>query len=247
MIDSFSILALSAAAVVFAGVSKGGFGSGASFASASMLALVMPPGQALGLLLPLLMLIDVASLKPYWRKWDVRQTWMLCLAAVPGVSFGALFYTMVNEDGLRLLIGLVSLGFVIWQLRPRGVVGNIRLPMWAGCLAGFAGGFTSFVSHAGGPPVAVYLLSLGLRKTTYQATTVLVFWCVNVMKAVPYAFLGIFTVETLLTDLVLVPFAFLGTWLGVKAHYAVSERVFFALTYLLLTATGCKLIWDAMT
>ena len=53
-------------AVVFAGISKGGFGSGAAFASAPMLAMIMPPELAIGLMLPLLMVIDFASLKFYF-------------------------------------------------------------------------------------------------------------------------------------------------------------------------------------
>ena len=34
-------------AVIFAGISKGGFGSGVAFASSSILALILTPGQAL--------------------------------------------------------------------------------------------------------------------------------------------------------------------------------------------------------
>lgn len=119
------------------------------------------------------------------------------------------------------------------------------MPVWAGLLAGALAGFTSFVSHAGGPPAAVYLLSRGLSKTAYQATTVLVFWAINIAKFVPYAFLGVFTFETLRAGAILAPFALLGSWVGVKLHHAVSERVFFALTYALLTITGVKLIFDA--
>jgi len=38
-----------------------------------------------------------------------------------------------------------------------------------------------------------------------------------------------------------------GAWLGVKAHHLVPERAFFAITYVALVLTGCKLIWDAVT
>ena len=49
-------------AVLISAASKGGFGGGAGFASAPLLALAMPPAQAVGLLLPLLMLMDLLSL-----------------------------------------------------------------------------------------------------------------------------------------------------------------------------------------
>jgi hypothetical protein len=246
---NLQVFALAAVAVAFAGVSKGGFGSGAAFASAAILALVMPPGQALGIMLPLLMLIDLATLRPYWRRWDWAAARLLILGALPGVALGVVLWQVANDDVIRFLIGAIALGFVAWRLaEARGMIRPAvrRLGHGWGLTAGLAAGFTSFVSHAGGPPAAVYLLSGRTDKTTFQATTVLVFWIINIAKAVPYGVLGIFTAETLAANVVLAPFALLGAWAGVKAHFLVPERAFFLLTYLLLSLTGAKLIWDAL-
>lgn len=237
-------------AVIFAGISKGGFGSGAAFAAASVLALVVEPGLALGVMLPLLMLIDVSTLRPYWGKWDMQAAVLLIAGGVPGVALGALLYKIAEPDVFRVLIGAISIGFVLWQmlkasgmLKPR----SRALTRRAGAFAGLIAGFTSFVSHAGGPPAAVYLLSKSLTKTQYQATTVIVFWAINIAKFVPYAFLGMFTAQTFVANLVLAPFAVFGAWLGVKAHSLVPERAFFTVTYVLLTVTGLKLISDGLT
>jgi len=246
----WDVYAIGMAAAILAGISKGGFGSGAAFASATILALFVAPGVALGIMLPLLMLIDAATLRPYWRQWSWPDARLLALGALPGVGLGALLYRVAEPDVFRFLIGAVALTFVAWQIARRtALIRPARHPMpaWGGALAGLAAGFTSFVSHAGGPAVAVYLLSRKVDKTRFQATTVLVFALVNLVKVVPYAFLGIFTRETLLLDLSLAPFALLGAWLGVRAHRRVPERVFFAITYVLLSVTGGKLIWDALT
>lgn len=244
------IFALAAVAVTFAGVSKGGFGSGAAFASAAILALVMPPGQALGIMLPLLMLIDLATLRPYWRRWDWQAGRLLILGALPGVALGVALWRVANDDAIRFLIGAIALAFVGWRLaEARGLIRPAARqlgPGW-GLAAGLTAGFTSFVSHAGGPPAAVYLLSGRPDKTTFQATTVLIFWIINIAKAVPYGVLGIFTAETLAANVVLAPFALLGAWIGIRAHFLVPERMFFAVTYILLAVTGGKLIWDALT
>ncbi len=245
-----AFFAIAAPAVVFAGVSKGGFGSGAAFASASILALIIEPGAALGLMLPLLMLIDLATLRPYWGRWSWPDARVLILGGVPGVMAGFALFRVADADLLRLLIGVFSLGFVAWHYaRRRGLVRPFahRLPLRVGLLAGVAAGFTSFVSHAGGPPAAFYLLSQRIGKTTYQASTVLVFWAINIAKFIPYAFLGLFTYETVLADLILAPFALIGAWMGVRAHAAIPEAAFFTLTYVLLSLTGAKLIWDALT
>jgi hypothetical protein len=242
--------AIAGPAVIFAAISKGGFGSGAAFAASSSLAIVVDPGLALGVMLPLLMLMDAASLRPYWGRWHLREALLIIAGALPGIALGAALYNVASPDLLRLLIGLVSVGFVIWQISlKRGWLrlGGQPMPDSAGVVAGVATGFTSFVSHAGGPPAAVFLLTRGLGKTGYQATSVLIFWAVNIAKFIPYAFLGMFTLETAQANLLLAPFALLGTWLGVRAHHLVPERAFFRLTYALLTVTGLKLIWDGLT
>jgi uncharacterized membrane protein YfcA len=215
-----------------------------------MLALVVEPGVALGTMLPLLMVMDAATLGPYWRKWSWPDARLLIVGGVVGTAIGAGLWRLANADLLRLLIGFIALAFVVWQ--TAGARGWIRIgegavPPWGGTLAGVVAGFTSFVSHAGGPPAAIYLLARRLDKTTYQATTVLTFWAINIATVVPYAMLGIFTAETLTADLLLAPVALAGAWLGVRAHRLVPERAFFAVMYALLTLTGIRLIWDALT
>lgn len=242
-----SFLLIAGSAAVFAGISKGGFGSAAAFAAASILALVVEPALALGIMLPLLILIDLVTLRPFWRRWDTRSAWVLGLGGVPGVMLGAWFYTLVNADVLRILIGAISVGFVVWQVFLAGRTLLRDPPIWVGSMAGLGAGFTSFVSHAGGPIAAMYLLGLGLKKTQYQATTVVVFGALNAVKAVPYAMLGMFTWESLGLNIVLAPFAVLGAWIGVRLHHRVPERLFFNLTYILLCVTGVKLIWDGVT
>jgi len=237
-------------AVIFAGISKGGFGSGAAFTAAPLMALIIDPALAVGLMLPLLILIDVATLRPYWRQWSWPDARLLMIGAVPGVFLGALFWRASNPDVLRLFLGLVCLAFVTFQLaRARNIIRIRPRPFkpWVGGLTGAIGGFTSFVSHAGGPPVAIYLLAKGMSKTTYQATTVISFFVINILKAGPYAALGLFSAETLKVCIYLAPAALFGAWIGVKAHRMIPERLFFAITYVLLSITGTKLIFDAVT
>lgn len=239
--------ALAIPAVIFAGISKGGFGSGASFAAAPLMALVAEPQVVLAILMPVLMVIDAVAARPYWRKWDWAEGRLLILSAIPGLFLGFVLLAVAPADLLRLLIGTVALLFVAWQLLgARRVNGERRLAPWVGGVCGAVAGFTSFVSHAGGPLVAVYLLGQKIPKTTYQATTVLIFGSLNMMKVGMYVPLGLFSAESLTASLWLAPVAVVGTWLGVWAHRVVSERLFFAFTYVMLVCAGLKLIWDAV-
>lgn len=245
---TFFAIALPAAFI--SGVAKGGFGGGAAFVSTAILALLLPPATALGIMLPLLMIADVATLRPFWGEWHWPSAKALIIGGVPGVVLGALLYKATNPDVLRVLIGAISLAFVAFQLaRSRGwiAVEQTGFSKRKGLIAGVISGFTSFVSHAGGPPAAIFLLAQGMGKTTYQATTVIAFWAINAMKAVPYAFLGVFSWETLRADLYMLPPLLTGVALGVYAHRAMPERYFFLLTYALLLGAGSKLIIDGLT
>lgn len=245
---TFFALALPAAFI--AGVAKGGFGGGAAFIATAILALFLPPATALGIMLPLLMVADLATLRPFWGKWHWPSAKALMLGGLPGVVLGTLLYKATNPDVFRVLIGVISLAFVAFQIsRARGWVSvkQTGFNQRNGLVAGVFSGFTSFVSHAGGPPTAIFLLSQGMGKTTYQATTVLAYWVINAMKAVPYAFLGVFTWETFRADLYMAGPLLVGVGVGVYAHRAMPERYFFMVTYVLLVCAGTKLIFDGLT
>ena len=248
-LTSAPILLASVTAVLVAGISKGGFGSGAAFAGAVILALVTEPQTALALMLPLLMVMDVTALPAYWRKWDPVAAAALCLGAVPGTVLAALVFRSADADVTRVLIGSIALLFVAFQMaRDRGLIRTDGLPggRVAGWIWGGVAGFTSFVSHAGGPPAAVYLLSRKVEKEVFQATTVLVFWAINLMKIGPYALLGAISRDTLIADLYLAPVAVAGILTGIWLHRRIPAVWFFRVTYVLLAVTGTKLIWDGL-
>jgi len=246
----FAFFAAAIPAVLISAASKGGFGGGAGFASAPLLALAMPPAQAVGLLLPLLMLMDLISLPPYWGKWEWRHSLLLMAGGVPGTLIGWWVFGRISADGVRLFIGLTALAFVLFQIaRSRGWLkppdddpGAVKGLLW-----GTVTGFTSFISHAGGPPASMYLLGLKLDKTTFQASSVLVFWWINLIKVPAYIEVGMLNRSLISPILVMAPVAVAGVFLGVWAHHRVSDRFFFGLTYLLLAVTGTKLVWDALS
>jgi len=91
---TFFLVAIPAAFI--AGVSKGGFGGGPAFAATALMALIMPPATALGIMLPLLMVADLATLRPFWKQWDGAAAKALIYGGLPGVVLGALLYKVAN-------------------------------------------------------------------------------------------------------------------------------------------------------
>lgn len=245
------VFALAALAALLAGVSKGGFGGSLGLASSAILAMVVEPGVALAVMLPVLMAIDVAAVRAFWGRWHAPSATAILTGAMPGLALGAALFFVVSADGIRVLIGVMAVGFPVFRLAlARGWIaprptGFDRRKGW---VAGAAVGFTSFVAHAGGPPFAMFMLGQGgIGKTEYHATSVIIFWVVNALKAAIYAVMGLFTLSLLGWSAALIPFALAGTWIGVRAHGVIPERAFFAVAYTALVLTGLKLLWDGVT
>ncbi|MCU4651229.1 sulfite exporter TauE/SafE family protein [Roseibacterium sp. SDUM158016] len=245
------VFVLAAAGAFLAGVSKGGFGGSLGFASSAILAVVVDPGIALALMLPVLMAIDLAAVRTYWGRWHAPSARAILTGAVPGLALGTALFFIVSADSIRVIIGFIAVGFVAFRIaRTRGWIAPRPRPFDAtkGRIAGLAVGFTSFVAHAGGPPFAMFMLGQdGIGKTQYHATSVMVFWVVNALKAVIYTVIGLFTLSTLGMSMLMIPFALAGTYVGVRAHGLISERAFFTVAQAALLLTGGKLLWDGLT
>ena len=106
-------------------------------------------------------------------------------------------------------------------------------------------GFTSFVSHAGGPPIMQFLLPQGMDKVLLVGTTVIYFSVVNFVKLVPYAALGLLDTRNLATSAMLLPIVPVGYWIGLKLLHGLDQRAFNRVLSWLLLLTGFKLLSDA--
>ena len=248
MSHELTLYALAAAAALIAGISKGGFGGGLGFVATPLIAIAVAPGQAAAIMLPVLILIDQVGMWSYWRKWDWRLVWPVLVTAAIGIALGAAAFDSVSADWLRIGLGVISILFLLFQIaRARGWTPasggarGLRAAIW-----GATCGFTSTISHAGGPPVTIYLLGEQVGKTVFQASTVLIFWSVNLMKVGPYAAIGVFSLDTLWLSVAMAPAAIIGVLIGIWAHKRAPESVYLKAMAVLLFLTGSKLLWDGL-
>ena len=114
-------------------------------------------------------------------------------------------------------------------------------------MCGVAAGFTSFIAHAGSPPFQVYALPLKLHQRIYAGTKVMFFAVVNVVKILPFAFLGQLSPDNLTLSAALLPFAPLGVFAGAWANRRLPPRLFYGIIYALLCVVGAKLAYDGIT
>lgn len=233
-------------AVVLVGLSKGGLGGAMALLGVPMMALVMPPVQAAAILLPILILMDIVGLWT-WRHHGDRTTLRFMLpGAIVGIAIGWATAAIVTETMIRLIVGLVALWFFIdYVLRVRGAGMAARShDRRKGAFWGTLSGFTSFVSHAGGPPYQIYTLPLRQDPRIYVGTSVRFFTVVNAVKLIPYFALGQFDGSNLAASAVLLPLAPLATLAGAWLVRRMNAEVFYPFMYAMVLLAALKLIWD---
>lgn len=236
-------------AIILVGLSKGGLGGGVGVVGVPMLALVISPIQAAAILLPILVLTDIASLWS-WRGFydtDILKTTMP--GAMLGIAFGWLIAALVTETMIRLVVGTVSIVFVgRWiyqQLRDRGAIEKLPPNRIAAAFWGTVAGFTSFVAHAGGPPYQVYTLPLGLDPKVFAGTSVIFFAVTNAVKLIPYFALGQFDTTNLAASAIFMPLAVVSTFAGAFIVKRMRPQIFYPFSYITVALVAVKLIWDS--
>ncbi len=213
--------------VAFAGVflicfMKGAFGGGFSIVGIPLLSMVMDPVTAGGLLAPLFIAMDLFALR-YWKPstWSKPDLVLLLPGLVIGIGFGYLVFRFLDHRAIAIVMAAIT--------------------------AGLSSGITTMVAHSGGPPLAMYLLPLGLSKEIYAGTTSLFFTVGNATKAVPWLLLVKPTADvwTLMAICLLAIPA--GVWLGWRFHGALDQRQIYRVCYGLLVVTALKLLWDGVS
>lgn len=250
MIDSLSFYLLAAPVVLLVGISKGGFGGGLGTMAVPLLALMIDPRLAAAILLPILCVMDLFSVWSFRGTWDKSNLKTLLPGALLGTLAGALTFSITNADMIRILVGVLALYFVVhylWGLRMLQHAQRTEAGMARGTFWGTIAGYTSYIAHAGGPPVSIYLLPQQLPKVTLVGTTVLFFTIINYIKLIPYAWLGQLNTDTLMTSLLLMPLAPIGVKLGVYLLHKVSEKWFYWTCYGFLFIAGLKLVHEGVT
>lgn len=234
-------------AVVTLGLSKGGF-SGIGMVATPLLALIMPPLEAAALLLPIILLQDIISVFVYRRVWDPWNLKVLMPGAVIGIGAAWPLAAYVSDGVVRLVVGLIALGFVAYAWLRHVLPSEPRKPRAAhGVFWGALSGFTTTLIQIGAPPYYAFVLPQRLEKMIYVGTTVMFFAFANSLKVVPYLALGQFSTAGFATSVALFPLAIAANFLGIWLVRVTPEDLFYRITNVIVFLIGCELTRQGIT
>ncbi|WP_423066656.1 sulfite exporter TauE/SafE family protein [Devosia sp. CN2-171] len=232
-------------AVFIVALSKSGLLGSLGLVGVPLLSLVMPARDAAGMLLPLLLVMDAIAVWTYRKDADWRILKIMLPGALVGTIIGWVLWSFVSDAMVLLFVGILTLLFILDALLPlRKKLEGLPPSRGWGAIWGGAAGFTSFISHTGGPPFQIYVLPQRLTPVIFSGTTAFFFAIVNTAKLVPYYFLDQLNIANLERAAILAPVAIIGVLAGVWAVRRISVKRFYQLTYWLVFLLALKLIYD---
>ena len=233
--------------VLIVGLSKSGLLGSLGMVGVPLLSLIMPARDAAGMLLPVLLAMDAIAVYTYRKEFDLRLLRIMLPGAAVGTLLGWALWAFVSDDAVLLFVGLITLVFVLDAMLPlrKKLEGLPPSRPWGAFWGGFAG-FTSFISHTGGPPFQIYALPQRLPPAVYAGTSAVFFAIVNTAKLIPYFFLGQLSVHSLELSASLVPVGIIGVLVGIFLVRRISVKWFYRIAYWLVFLLALKLVWDGV-
>ncbi len=147
------------------GVSKSAFGGGPGVVCVPLVASVSNGATAVAVMLPLMMICDVACALLYRRHCVWPLVWRLLGGFVIGVGVATALMIFVpgQQAWLKKVIGGIAIAFALCYflfLRDKRKIQDV-VPqgVWFGIAMGVMAGICSTLAAAAGPPIQMYMLS----------------------------------------------------------------------------------------
>lgn len=243
----FYVIGLSA--VFLIGLGKGAFGGGLAVLGAPLLSLVVDPITATIMMSPIVSAADPFGVMAFPPKtWSWPDLRWLSVGILLGLGLGSVFLVSLDPRIVALVLAIITLYFAARYFLSPGRAEETGLPVHPlkAIICGGLGGFTTFIAHAGNPPIAFYLLPRGLPKSIYAGTTIGLFTFANTVKLGLYLWLTGLDPQTFTMAAVLMPAVPLGVYAGKLLHDRLDEKRLYFWCYLLIGLAGLRLLVDSV-
>lgn len=241
--------ALLALAASFVGLSKSGI-PGVGILVVGIFSNLLPAKLATGMVLPLLIVGDIAAVKTYRQHTQWRHVWRLFPWTGAGVLAGWFALDWMSNRDVAIAIGVILLAMLalhLWRGRKEAAEKLERELVahgpWFAPLIGVLAGFTTMIANAAGPLMILYLLAMRLPKMEFLGTGAVYFFALNLFK-VPFMIdRGLITTDSLVINFWLAPAVIVGSIAGRMLAWRIPQKLFERLALGLTFLAAVKLLW----
>jgi uncharacterized membrane protein YfcA len=235
-------------AVLLMGLSKGGGFAGVGIVGLPLMSLVIPPLQAVTIILPILMVQDIVGVWAFRKDFSAESLKILIPASCVGMTIGYFTAATVSNAGVMIMVGTIAIVFVVYSLLGGAARRTEPAPqnLIKGSFWSTVSAFTSFIANAGAPPFQVYMIPLKLPPKIFAGTAAMYFAFLNYVKFFAFMHLGQVTMPNLATSAVLFPLAIAATFVGLWTVSRIDLKAFYRIVYVLTFLIGIRLVWAGL-
>jgi uncharacterized protein len=230
----------------FSTLTRSTLGFGDALLAMPLLAVLLGMQTAAPLVALVSTLISLMILVRNWHVVDFRMTWRLMVAAAGGVPVGLFYLTRVPEPITQMLLGLLLIGFSLYNLR-RSSHAQIHVSRHTAYAFGFAAGALGGAYNTVGPVLVMYGHLRGWPPEQFRATLQSCFFPAYGSIVIGHSLAGLITSQIMQYFLLSLPLICLAIYLGGRLYTSISQVYFTRYVNLALLLIGLFLCVRAYT
>lgn len=220
----------------FAGLIQGLAGFGFSMVSVPVLIILIEPQLLIPIIIIQSVVINIILFIKVRKNVQLGRIWPLVVAAIVGIPIGTWLLLALNQDILRLFVGLFIMVIGLAYMKDFSI--EIKNEKLAFLPVGFISGILNGSITLSGPPVILTLTNQGVKKKAFRANMIAYFMLLN-LATLPFHYTkGLFTEVCINLSIILLPGMVLGAFFGTMLVKKVDEDKFRKMVLVLVTVSG---------
>jgi len=234
--NDIQLLVVVVCIIFFSTLVRSTFGFGNALVAMPLLALLIGVKGATPLVALIGLAISLIMLIREWRELIWKDTLVLLISSLAGLPLGLLLLINFPENIVRLILGIILIGFGIYNLVgiKLPVLKNPILAVPFGFLSGILGG----AFNANGPPIVIYGVMKGWEKEAFRASLQAFFFVSSMIIVAGHAFSGFWSRQTMNAFFASLPAVFLAIFLGEMIAKKITQQNFNRVIYSFLILMG---------
>jgi len=235
-----TILIIILSIIFISTLTRSTFGFGDALIAMPLLAFFIDIKIATPLIALIAFFIAISILIKNWKKVEFKTAWRLIIASLFGIPIGLWFLNDINENVIKLVLGIIVLLFAIYSiLKPKlHQLKGEKYSWFFGFIAGVLGG----AYNTNGPPIVIYSSLKKWNPQNFRATLQGYFFTTGIMVVAGHGLAGNYTDKVLSYFAYCMPVVILAVILGARINKKIPAERFHKYIYFILVVLGTMII-----
>lgn len=222
--------------VFLASLIQGATSFGFSLVALPLMGFILNLKEIVPLLVILSLLLNILIALQLKMKPNIKEVFLLFIFGIIAIPFGVKLLLVVDEVILKKAVSLFLI--VVAIMMARGYKIKIKNKNLALIITGTLSGILNGSVSLSGPPIVILLSNDQKNRDDFRISLTSLFILFNIFTVIMFLSKGLLSISIMTSYLPIIPFLFLGTFIGVKIGNKIDEGKFKQIVLYLLVIMG---------